>query len=53
MLRNAILLALLLVMTTTFALAGGTQVPEVDASTGLGALTLLAGGFLILRTRRR
>jgi len=34
------------------AFAGGVQVPEIDASTGAAALTLLSGGLLLLRSRR-
>jgi len=35
------------------AWAGGSIVPEIDANAGVAAVTLLAGGLLVLRSRRR
>ena len=43
----------------TVALAGfagavsPTQVPEIDPSVGVSAIAVLAGGLLVLRTRRK
>jgi len=31
----------------------GAPVPEIGASTAAGALTLLSGGILVLRSRRK
>ncbi len=31
----------------------GTPTPEIGASTAAGALTLLSGGILVLRSRRK
>ncbi len=45
-------LVLLLIGTAGFASAGILTVPEIDTATGVGALTLLAGGLLIIRARR-
>jgi hypothetical protein len=35
------------------ALAGRSSVPEIDAASGAAALSLIAGGLLILRARRK
>jgi hypothetical protein len=35
------------------ALAGVVSVPELDASSGVAAIGLIAGGWLILRSRRK
>jgi hypothetical protein len=44
---------LLFIGTAGFALAGvAVAAPEIDPATGLGALTLLSGGLLVLRARR-
>lgn len=43
---------LLLLGCTVSAFATVAAVPEIDASTGLSALTILSGGLLILRSRR-
>ena len=52
--RNYIGLALLLICSAGFAVAGGVPtVPEIDASMGVGALTLLAGALLVIRARRK
>ena len=34
-------------------LATAAPVPEIDANTGMAALTMISGGLLILRSRRR
>ena len=44
---------LLLIGASSFALAGGGGAPEIDASTAVGAVALLAGGLVVLRARRR
>jgi hypothetical protein len=52
--KNYIGLALLLVGSAGFAVAGGIPtVPEIDAATGVGALTLLSGALLVIRGRRK
>ena len=33
--------------------AGATAAPEIDASTGVAALSLLAGAVLVIRGRRK
>ena len=33
--------------------AGGTPSPEIGASSAMGALTLVSGAILVLRSRRR
>jgi hypothetical protein len=48
----------LLGLTTLFLGVAGaalavSSVPEINASNGVAALTLLSGGLLILRARRR
>lgn len=43
---------LLLAGAAGTALAGAAPVPEIDASTGMSALALLGGAFLILKTRK-
>ena len=35
-----------------FAFARNVTVPEIDAATGVGALTLLTGALLVIRGRR-
>lgn len=35
------------------ALAGFVVSPEIDASSGVGAVALITGGIFVLRTRRR
>jgi len=44
--------ALLLMGTAGYALAAYSA-PEIDASSGISAVTLLAGGLVVLRGRRR
>jgi hypothetical protein len=41
-----------MVAMSGFASAYIPTVPEIDAATGVGALTLLAGGLPIIRARR-
>ena len=47
-------LSLLLVVTSSFALAGGTVAvtPEIDGASAVSAVVLLSGGLLVLRARR-
>jgi hypothetical protein len=46
-------IALLFIGAAGLALAGGgIAAPEIDPATGVGALSLLAGGLLVLRARR-
>jgi hypothetical protein len=45
--------ALLLVGMAVFASAAIPAAPEVDPATGIAALTLLSGGLLVLRARRK
>ncbi len=45
---------LVLLLTASSAFAGTvTPVPEIDPSIGVGALALLSGGLLLLRSRRK
>lgn len=46
-------LTLMFVSLASFAVAGTVQAPEIDASSGVAAVSLLAGGLLVLRGRRR
>ena len=50
---KSILASLLLFGVATSAFAGVVTVPEIDASTAIGALTLISGAALVLRARRR
>ncbi len=34
------------------AFGGQSTAPEIDAATGVAAITLLSGGMLVLRSRR-
>ena len=45
--------ALLMMGFAGVACAGGGAAPEIDPSSALGAVTLLAGGVLVIRGRRR
>jgi hypothetical protein len=47
-----VLASLLLLGLATSAFAGVAAVPEIDASTATGALTLISGAALVLRARR-
>ena len=53
--RKLIAVMLLVLGTSTVAMASWvyTAVPEIDPSTGMAALTLLAGAALIIRGRRK
>jgi len=44
---------LLLIGMAGSTFACGVSVPEIDATTGLGALALLSGGLLIIRARQK
>jgi hypothetical protein len=46
-------LTALLMGVAGFVFAGIQTAPEIDASTGVAALTLLSGGLIVLRARRR
>jgi hypothetical protein len=43
----------LLALSCASVMFAGTSTPEIDASTGAAALGLLAGGVLILRSRKK
>ena len=43
---------LLFIGATVSAFAIAPTAPEIDAGTGIAALALLAGGLLVLRSRR-
>jgi MYXO-CTERM domain-containing protein len=45
-------LAMLLAGSAGYMLAGNPT-PEIDASSAVAAVTLLSGGLLVLRSRRR
>jgi hypothetical protein len=52
--KNYIGLALLVIGSAGFALAGGgAHVPEIDTATGVGALALLSGALLVIRGRKK
>ena len=44
---------LLLAASASFAFAGGSVAPEIDANLAGSALALVSGGLLILRSRRK
>lgn len=46
-------MSLLLLGVSGFAIAGVTAAPEIDANSAVGAVTLLAGGIMVLRARQR
>ena len=46
-------LTVLLMSVGSYALAGVTHAPEIDANSGIAAVALLGGGLLVLQTRRR
>ena len=46
-------LSLLLLGTTSFALAGTAVAPEIDGASAGSAIVLLSGGLLVLRARRK
>jgi hypothetical protein len=52
--QNVMALALLMIGTSAACLAGTTGgAPEIDASSGAAAIALLAGGLLVIRSRRK
>ena len=46
-------LVLFLTASAAFAGTGAPPAPEIDPSLGIGALALLSGGLLLLRSRRK
>jgi hypothetical protein len=46
-------LALILMGTSTFALATTANVPEIDGSSAVAAIALVSGGLLVIRGRRK
>jgi len=46
-------MVLLIVGVSSALMAGTITVPEIDASTGASAVAILAGGILVLRSRRK
>ena len=44
---------LLLFVGVSGAAIAGTAVPEIDAASGVGALALLSGALLVLRSRKK
>ena len=46
-------LALLIAGMASFAFAGANPAPEIDANSAYAAVTLLSGGLLVLRSRRK
>jgi len=51
--KKIVEIAFILAGTAGVAVAGFSPVPEIDASAGVAAVTLLTGGMLVLRGRRR
>jgi hypothetical protein len=49
---RAIGMAVLLASAASFAFAG-VSAPEIDGSSGVAAIGLLAGGLLVLRSRKK
>jgi hypothetical protein len=47
--KKAIGLMIVIACASQFAMAAPLRVPEIDPSSGLGALALLGGGILVLR----
>jgi len=47
------LIAMLMIGAAVSGVAFGVQTPEIDVNSGLGALTLLSGAVLVLRSRYR
>ena len=46
-------MALMIVGASSALMAGVAAVPEIDASTGASAIAIVAGGILVLRSRRK
>ena len=51
--HRLIALTALLMTTATYSLAGAVAGPEIDPTSGIAAVSLLTGGLLVLRARRR
>ncbi len=51
--KKALEVMFILAGTAGVAVAGFSPVPEIDASAGVAAVTLLTGGILVLRGRRK
>ncbi len=52
-LKTAAAFALVLLATAASAHAAPPPAPEIDAASGMGALTLVAGATMVLRSRKR
>ena len=50
--RKALGFGLLFAASSVYSMAGAVVAPEIDPASGVAALALLAGGLLVLRTRR-
>ena len=46
-------MVLLFVGISSFAIAGVNPVPEISPASGVGALALLSGALLVIRSRRK
>lgn len=46
-------MVLLLIGLSGLALAGGTNVPEIDSGSAVAAIALFSGALLVLRARRK
>jgi MYXO-CTERM domain-containing protein len=42
-----------LIGMSSFAFGCAVQAPEIDTATGVAALTLLGGGLLVIRSRKK
>jgi len=51
--RKVVALSLMLAGCATFVFATPVGAPEIDPSTGAGALVLLSGALVVLRSRLR
>ena len=51
--RRLVGLTMFLMAAAGDSLAGALAAPEIDGSTGMAAVALLAGGLLVVRARRR
>ena len=45
-------LAVIMLGCASFAFAGTSVVPEIDANSAVSAVALVSGGLLVLRSRR-
>lgn len=50
---KALVILAFLVSTAKTAFASIIPAPEIDAATGIGALTLISGSLIVLRARRK